>query len=251
MGKVVDRGLNMRRRRSTAADAAAPQSAPAPRDSEISLDGEIKRRLENALRVVDDHGTHGGRLLADADRFCRRLRKFIATGLVPPETDPLPLDLTCYALQLPLKSRRAMHTGKTGRTSLRERSEAAAEMLVGLLGDLGHGALIEQTVAILSEVHQRHPTNEYAKLVADALNLEDFGVIGLVNQVIGIAGQGAGVVQVAEGMEKREQYGYWQARLKDGFHFDQVRQIARKRLENARRAAGLLAEEMKEDGGRE
>jgi hypothetical protein len=214
----------------------------------MSLDPEIKRRLERALVVVDDHGTRGSRLLADADRFCRRLRRFIKMGLVPAETDPLPLDLTCYALQLPLKSNRAMGTGKTGRTSLRERAEAAAEMLVGLLADLGHEALIERTVAILNEVYQRHPASEYAKLVADALNLEDFGVLGLVNQIIGMARQGAGVMQVADGLEKREQYGYWEARLKEGFHFDAVRQVAKKRLEHARRAAILLANELREDG---
>ena len=52
------------------------------------------------------------------------------------------------------------------------------------------------------------------------------------------------VHQVNEGNTKREEYGYWEARLKDGFHFEPVRKLARKRLENAREAARLLAEEL-------
>jgi hypothetical protein len=52
------------------------------------------------------------------------------------------------------------------------------------------------------------------------------------------------VRQVAEGNQKREQYGYWDARLKDGFHFEQVRRLARQRLENMRKAAKLLDDEL-------
>ena len=52
---------------------------------------------------------------------------------------------------------------------------------------------------------------------------------------------------IFDGLEKREQYGYWDARLKEGFHFEPIRQIARQRLEHARRMAALLMEEMKED----
>jgi hypothetical protein len=46
----------------------------------------------------------------------------------------------------------------------------------------------------------------------------------------------------------REQYGYWVARLKDGFHFDQTRALAKKRLDHTRRVAGLLMAELREDG---
>ena len=48
-------------------------------------------------------------------------------------------------------------------------------------------------------------------------------MVGLVNRAIQLGRQGDGVKQVAEGNEKREQYGYWEARLKDGFHFEPVR----------------------------
>ncbi len=37
------------------------------------------------------------------------------------------------------------------------------------------------------------------------------------------------------------------ARLKDGFHFEAVRQIAIKRLSNTRKICALLADELKQD----
>jgi hypothetical protein len=214
----------------------------------MPLEGELKRRIERALSVVDDNGTRGTRLLEDAQRFCARVRKLIAKGLLPEGTDSTPLELACHALQLPLKGSRPTAAGKLGRTNLRERTEQAAEILVNLAADTGSEALVDQTTQLLIDVHQRKPESDHAKLLSDALNLEDFGVVGLVSQAITIARQGGGVLQVADGSEKREQYGYWDARLKDGFHFEQTRQLARKRLEQARKAAALLIAELKDDG---
>jgi hypothetical protein len=214
----------------------------------MPLEGELKHRLERALSVVDDHGTRGTRLLEDAQRFCARIKRLIAKGLIPPETDSTPLEIACHALQLPLRTNKPTVAGKLGRTNLRERTEQAAEILVNLAADTGSESLVDQTTQLLMDVHQRRPASEQARLLSDALNLEDFGVVGMVSQSITIARQGGGVLQVADGTDKREQYGYWDARLKDGFHFEQTRAIARKRLENARKAAALLIGELKDDG---
>jgi hypothetical protein len=86
-----------------------------------------------------------------------------------------------------------------------------------------------------------------ARILADAVNLDDFGVIGLLMQMIQLTRLGDGITQLADGSEKRDQYGYWEARLKDGFHFEPVRKLARKRLEHARQSAKMLLEEMSED----
>lgn len=219
-------------------------------------EGQIKARLERALGFVEDHGVRGTRLLDDGNRLAARVRRFIHMGIIPTDTDATALDLACLALQLPLKGIRATPTGRVARPNLRERAEQAAEMLVGLLGggdrrDNGGAdaeALLEETTRLLVEVHQRNPDSDAARLLADAINLDDFGVIGLVEQAITITRQGGGVSQVADGCEKREQYGYWDARLKDGFHFEQTRAIAKKRLDHTRRAATLLINELKEDG---
>jgi hypothetical protein len=214
----------------------------------MPLEGELKHRLERALSVVDDHGTRGTRLLEDAQRLCARVKRLIGKGVIAADTDSSPIEVCCYALQLPFKATRTTAAGKLGRTNLRERAEQAAEMLVGLTGDTGNEGLIEEATQLLIQVHQRGQVSDPAKLLADALNLEDFGVAGLVQQAILMARQGGGVMQVADGCEKREQYGYWEARLKDGFHFEPTRAIAKKRLEHARKTAALLIAELKEDG---
>jgi hypothetical protein len=59
--------------------------------------------------------------------------------------------------------------------------------------------------------------------------------------------QGGGVAQLVEALEKRDQYGYWDARLKESFHYEVTRNIAMKRLEQARQTAAVLAAELAED----
>ena len=100
---------------------------------------------------------------------------------------------------------------------------------------------------ILHEMPHRSPMLDEAKLLADAVNLEDFGVIGVVAQTVQLGRAGEGVTQLAQNCDKREQYGYWDARLKDGFHFEAVRQIALRRLNTTRQLCALLAEELKQD----
>src|SRR5262249_30392561 len=134
-----------------------------------------------------------------------------------------------------------------GRTNLRERAEQSAELLVSTLADDVEEELLDRATRLLLETPHRAPMLEDARILADAMNLDDFGLVGLVGQMIQLARQGDGVMQLTEGLEKREQYGYWEARLKDGFHFEPVRQIAKRRLARARQVATMLAEELKED----
>jgi hypothetical protein len=93
----------------------------------------------------------------------------------------------------------------------------------------------------------KSPVPEEARLLADAINLDEFGLVGLFTQMIQLSRQGDGINQLAEGCEKRDQYGYWDARLKEGFHFEPIRQLARRRVNNARQAARMLQDELNED----
>jgi hypothetical protein len=203
--------------------------------------------MQQVLHVVDDHEVHGPRLIDDAQRLWSRVHKFIEMGLVAVEPDMEALELACHALQLPMRQAKMLAPGRLGRTNLRERAEQSAELLLSALVDAAEETLLDRTARLLHEMPHRSPVLEEAKLVADAVNLEDFGIIGLANQMIQLARQGGGVVQLAEGADKREQYGYWDARLKDGFHFHPVRQMAKRRLEHAQQLAKLLAQELQED----
>ena len=212
----------------------------------MSLDVKLRQRLEQALTVVEEHPTSGPRLVDDAARLWRRIQRFIGMNLVAEGLDSDALELGCYAIQLPLRRTRTLPTGRPARATLRERAEESAELLLGLTPDADEG-LLDRTTRLLHEMPHRSPMVDEARLLADAINLDDFGVTGLVVQAIQLARGGEGIVQLADGLQKREQYGYWEARLKDGFHFEPVRQIARRRLDNARHVALLLLTELRED----
>jgi hypothetical protein len=216
-------------------------------DATMSLEPGLRKRLEKVLSTLDDQGSLGPRLTGDAARLWQRVRKFISMNLISPEIDGDALELACYALQLPTRQGRGVISGRLGRTNLRDRCEQAAELLVNLMGPDVEEKLLDRTTRLLHEVPHRSPVIDEAKLMADALNLEDFGVIGLILQTVQLALQGEGVGDLAAAAEKREEYGYWEARLKDGFHFEPVRAIAVRRLAGGRKVAKMLADELKED----
>lgn len=214
----------------------------------MPLDPMLRQRLDQALAVVDDHGTAGPRLVDDAVRLWRRVERLVAMNLVPAEgLDLEALELACYALQLPLRRARTLPTGKPQRTTLRERAEESAELLLGVAAADAEELLLDRATRLLHEMPHRSPMLDEARLLADAVNLDDFGAIGVLLQLIQLARQGDGVIQFAEGCEARELYGYWDARLKDGFHFEAVRQIAIRRLESTRAVCALLSQELRED----
>jgi hypothetical protein len=213
----------------------------------MPVEKKIKTILERALRTLDDAPPSGPRLVDDAERLWGRAQRFIGMKLVGDEVQLDALELACYAIQLPLRGGKTVLRGKLGRTPLKERAEQAAELLVGLVGEHADESLLDRTTRVLHEVPHRQPVLDEAKLLADAINLEDFGVVGLFVQTIELARGGDGVLQVSDGIEKREQYGYWDARLKDGFHFDKVRDLAKARLTKLRQVAALLAAEIQDD----
>jgi hypothetical protein len=99
---------------------------------------------------------------------------------------------------------------------------------------------------LLREVPQRSPPSDAGKLLADVVNLEDFGFTGLVQHLLLLAARGQGIDQFLEAASKRDEYGYYEARIKDGFHFGPLRELARRRLARARQAVELLRQELAE-----
>jgi hypothetical protein len=213
------------------------------------LDPAIRAKLETALAVVDDHGTRGPRLQHDARRLWHRVRRLLALSLVSPTTDLDALELACLALHLPMKcpDPGPGPTRHLARPNLRDRAEAAADLLLTAARHTVPDSLLDRATRLLNELPQRQPVLDDAKLLADAVNLEDFGVAGLFNETLCLGVAGLGTDHLADGRAKRDQYGYWEARLKDGFHFEPVRQLARQRLERARHVTAMLRLELDED----
>jgi hypothetical protein len=217
-------------------------------DRLLKLLGEIDDRASGervgaSSKGSKSHGTTSP-LAFDAQRLWQRVNSFISMNLAGPQADGAALHLACFALQLPARPSKGAAQSKPGRTNLRERFEQAAELMVTHLGGEFDEALLDRAVRILQEAPQRAPMLDEARLLADAVNLDDFGVIGLLTHAMQLAQQGEGVGELSLALEKREQYGYWEARLKEGFHFPVVCAIARKRLEEARKVGGMLKEEL-------
>jgi hypothetical protein len=147
-----------------------------------------------------------------------------------------------------LPFRQSAAAGKTGRATLRDRCEQSAELAVSLLGNKAEEKLLDRCAQILHETPRRAPVLDEARLLADAVNLDDFGLTGLMNQAIQMAMAGDGLLELAVAIDKREQYSYWEARLKDGFHFEPVRKLALQRLEEARKVVAHFKGELREDG---
>jgi len=213
------------------------------------LDRKIIAVLERALGKAEDGEARPGRLLEDTRRLCARTRGLLEIGLPTGNIDRPAIELACYALALPLRPSKGAPAVTPSRLGLRARALEAAELLDDLLGEVAGRKQLDQVMQILRDMSEQRAKTQEARLLADAVNLDDFGVIGMIQQTLEIARQGAGVEQLSAGCQKREQYGYWGALLKDGFNFDQVRQIAVSRLEHARKVAAMLSAELNEDQG--
>ena len=84
---------------------------------------------------------------------------------------------------------------------------------------------------ILREHRKRHTELPEARLLADALCLEEFGLIGLWHQMRTFHAQNKAPEQLLKLWKAQHDYGYWDTRLRDGFHYPATRAVARKRLE--------------------
>lgn len=215
------------------------------RGEKMSLDAKSRKLLEQLLSAGEDRASAGPRLLGDAHRLWSSVRRSLESHLIS-TPDDTPLQVCCLALQLPMKRLNTAPVGKYGQINLLARAEQAAEEILSEVGDKLPEPLLERTADLLAELPQRKPGSDEAKLLADTVNLDDFGVIGLFQQMSVLSAQGQGIDQLVEAAEKRDAYGYFEARLKDGFHFGPLREQARRRLARARQAMELLRQELAE-----
>jgi len=214
----------------------------------MPLDEAVKSRLEETLRQPAGGGTPGPRLVDDAHRLWKTVERIRQLSSSVDLIDAEGLELACFALQLPFAHRRGATTSKLGRLNLRQRCQQGTELLVNLLSGLTPQSALDRVVHILEQTPSRAPALVEARMLADAVNLEDFGILGVVSQIIQLSFASQGVDQLLEGWDSRQQYGYWEARLKDSFHYAPVRALAEQRLHDARLLIRMLRAELP-DGG--
>lgn len=130
---------------------------------------------------------------------------------------------SCVGLdQAPVRARSAA----VGKQALDEAAELAADQLQALL----EPADIDLTLKILHGHRTREPSLPEAYLLADAVALEEVGLVGLWNQTRVCHQSGRTLDHLVKLWRTQKEYGYWAARLRDGFHFEITRKIAAERL---------------------
>jgi len=106
----------------------------------------------------------------------------------------------------------------------------AAETAADGLRDLLSPGDLDIMLRILQEHRRRDTKMPEARLLADALAMEEFGLVGLWNQTRQFHAMGKTLEQMLKLWKAQHDYGYWESRLRDGFHYEASRRAARERL---------------------
>lgn len=120
-------------------------------------------------------------------------------------------------------------------------SQVLARPTSNIQRELAAGALIERCarriepeIASLAadairECNNRQTTMPEARVVSEAANLDEFGIMYAVRQLRQVHAEGRRIEDVLSSWNKQREYRYWEARL-DGLRFGLSRDIARDRL---------------------
>jgi hypothetical protein len=106
----------------------------------------------------------------------------------------------------------------------------AAELAADHLKNLLPPDDLDLLARILREHRRRHTDLPEARILADALCLEEFGLIGLWHQMRALHAQSKTPEQLLKLWKAQHDYGYWNTRLRDGFHYEITRTTAAARL---------------------
>ena len=127
--------------------------------------------------------------------------------------------------------------------NLAELRDYSAQAAAVGLGTILAKPKVEKCCKIILESANRFTEMVEAAILSDARNLDDMGVVGLCHEFRRAAIQGRGVSDILDSWKRKIDYRYWQARLREGFHFESVRQLAEKRFNTAAWFMNRLADE--------
>jgi HD superfamily phosphodiesterase len=119
----------------------------------------------------------------------------------------------------------------------------SAQIAADQLGPLLPPSTLKRVSQIIIDLKQPRPNFPETRVLADADNLEDFGLLGITTQVRAAHAFGKSVRQVIESWHRQQEYNYWEARIKSALHLETSRKIARRRLETMGKVFHLLHQE--------
>jgi hypothetical protein len=217
------------------------------------MEERLRSRLERSLGGTPAGGARSRTpnaarppLLLSAHILFRRSLRYAQRELPEARIDRDALEAASFALMLPFTVE-ITKASSMGVMSLSDRCLQAADLLLGAIGSQAPEDLLDRATRILVECPRKGTALAEARVLADAINIEDFGVGGICRSAALLIRPGGPLSQLTDAYEKRDQYGYWEARLKDSFHFNSTRELAESRLSSARDCLQTLIGELQED----
>ncbi len=187
------------------------------------------------------------------DRAKRLLRIVRIICDLPELTQPdLPVDRLClnaavYFCDAALAEPDDRKNLKTAKSYLEPNRFDSTKISARIAAEKLHGHLSEQKInkisSIILESGNKLTNLNEAKILSDARNLDDMGIAGLFGLLQNSSLQGKGPSDVLRSWKKKIDYGYFQARLKESFHFESVKRIAKRRFELPEKFMSRLQDE--------
>lgn len=187
------------------------------------------------------------------DRTLRILRNAELVCRIPELADKnAPIDrfclvAACYFADTGIPRYLREETGNlspvSGDYNLARLRDFSSQIAAACLGPILPKPRVEKCCKIILESANRFTEIAEAAILSDARNLDDMGVVGLYHEFRKAATQGKGISEILDHWKRKIDYGYWQARLREGFRFETVRHLAARRLDAALAMMNHLAAE--------
>lgn len=108
--------------------------------------------------------------------------------------------------------------------------ELAAGWMKDRLSDLMPARSLSVAHDILLQCGRRDTEMLEAKILSDTENLDDIGPLAIWQTVRRLSNEGKNVTAALETWQRQREYRFWEARIKDCFHFEMTRRLARYRF---------------------
>jgi hypothetical protein len=117
----------------------------------------------------------------------------------------------------------------------------STQIVSSKLADIISGTRIDKINKIITESFNRFTDVTEAMILSDGRGLEDLGAAGLIGTFRRQLIDGKGISDILDSWNRKVEYGYWQARLKESFRFSAVRAIAEQRFSAVEQFMSRLA----------
>ncbi len=198
----------------------------------------IKEIAEQVLAVPTLKGTPDRYLM---DRACRVLRHCGGIAQLP-EVQRFQVDRECMNIAALFRdagfARYASEEDRVARMVLADLTDEdlrdfSCQVVHEKLTEILNPRQLERICSIITESCLRDTTLIEAMILSDARNMDDMGAIGIFNDMRRYVVHGRGATEVIQAWNRKVEYDYWSARLRESFRFEAVKQLARKRLQFA------------------